>query len=331
MTATMIRSAVLSGYVDVALSLGLDPMLLLRSVGIGSAGLTASDIWLPVTAVDQLLERSAAAANCDDVGLRLAERRGLSNLGPVALVAREEPDIRSAVQIALRNITLHNEALRIRLTETNSLTTIHVQAAEGVSLGRQFRQLAVGAPCRILCDFLGPTWRPVSVRFAHPAPPDLDAYYRILGPSIEFDQSSDGIVCYSHDLDAANPLADPLLRPYVRDYLRTLAPSGESIADQARAVIESLLPTQRCSAAVLADRLGMGRRTLYRHLADAGETFTSILDTTRLDLAHRYLTQHDRALTDIATELGFSELSAFSRWFRRHTGHSPSQFRRHQS
>ncbi|MFI7195478.1 helix-turn-helix domain-containing protein [Nocardia nova] len=44
-------------------------------------------------------------------------------------------------------------------------------------------------------------------------------------------------------------------------------------------------------------------------------------------LAHRYLIRHDRTLSDIAAELGFSELSAFSRWFRRHAGQSPSRIR----
>ncbi|WP_330230075.1 AraC family transcriptional regulator [Nocardia sp. NBC_00508] len=325
--ATMVRSAVLSGYVDLALSLGVDPMLLLRSVGIGPAGLAASDTWLPAAAVGQLLERSALETHCDDFGLRLAQRRGLSNLGPVALVAREEPDIRSAMYIALRYVTLHNEALRTRIAETNSLTTIHIQPAPGISLGRQSIELAVGATCRILREFLGHAWHPISVCFTHAAPAELDTHRQILGPSIEFDQDFDGIVCYSRDLDAPNPLADALLRPYARQYLRTLAPSGESTADQVRALIESMLPTQRCSAATVADRLGMDRRTLHRHLVRSGETFTTILDTTRLDLAHRYLTRDDRTLTDIATELGFSELSAFSRWFRHHTGHSPSRSR----
>ncbi|MEU0506703.1 AraC family transcriptional regulator [Nocardia sp. NPDC005998] len=324
---TMVRSAVLSGYVDLALSFGLDPMLLLRSVGIGPAGLTASDTWLSAAAIDQLLERSAIETGCDDFGLRLAQRRSLSNLGPVALVAREEPDIRSALRIALRYITLHNEALRIRLIETNGLTTIHIQQAPGVSFGRQSVELAVGATCRILREFLGNAWHPVSVCFTHAAPAEPGTHNQILCPAIEFDQDFDGIVFYSRDLDAPNPLADPLLRPYAREYLRTLTPADESTADQVRAVIESLLPTQRCSAATVARQLGMDRRTLHRHLTRSGETFTTLLDATRLDLAHRYLTQHDRTLTDIATELGFSELSAFSRWFRHHTGTSPSRSR----
>ncbi|PSR70262.1 AraC family transcriptional regulator [Nocardia sp. MDA0666] len=325
--APMVRSAVLSGYVDLALSLDVDPMLLLRSVGVGAAALTASDMWLPAYALDLLMERTARESNCETFGLRLAARRGLANLGPVALVAREEPDIRSALHIALRHIALHNEALRTRFSETGSLTTILIQSAPGVALGRQSIELTVGATCRILREFLGRDWHPLSVCFTHGAPAQRTDDHRILGPSIEFDQSFDGIVCYSHDLDAANPLADPLLRPYARDYLRSLASPDETISGRVRVIIETLLPTQQCSAATVADHLGMDRRTLHRQLQRDGESFLTLLNSTRLDLAHRYLTHHDRTLSDIAAELGFSELSAFSRWFRHHTGHAPSHVR----
>ncbi len=323
----MVRSAVLGGYVDLTLSLGVDPMLLLRSVGIGAAALTASDTWLPATDVDQLLERTAHETNCEEFGLLLAARRGLTNLGPVALVAREEPDIRSALHIVLRHIALHNEALRTRLTQTDSLTTIHVQAAPDASLGRQSTELAIGATCRILREFLGQDWHPLTVCFTHDGPAQRGRAYQILGPSIEFEQSFDGIVCFTHDLDTANPLSDPLLRPYAREYLRSLAPAGESTTEQVRAIIETLLPTQQCTATTVADRLGMDRRTLHRHLARNGETFTTVLNAARLDLAHRYLPHRDRSLSDIAAELGFSELSAFSRWFRQQTGHSPGSTR----
>ncbi|WP_433560487.1 AraC family transcriptional regulator [Nocardia sp. CA-151230] len=325
--APMVRSAVLSGYVDLALSLDVDPMLLLRSVGIGAAALTASDLWLPADALDLLMERTAHESNCETFGLRLAARRGLANLGPVALVAREEPEIRSALTIALRHIALHNEALRTRLSETGSLTTILIQSAPGFVLGRQSIELTVGATCRILREFLGQDWHPLSVCFTHGAPAQRTDDHPILGPSIEFDQSFDGIVCYSHDLDSANPLADPLLRPYARDYLRSLAAPDETISGRVRAIIETLLPTQQCSAATVADHLGMDRRTLHRQLQRDGESFLTVLNSTRLDLAHRYLTHHDRTLSDIATELGFSELSAFSRWFRHHAGHAPGHLR----
>jgi AraC-like DNA-binding protein len=55
---------------------------------------------------------------------------------------------------------------------------------------------------------------------------------------------------------------------------------------------------------------------MHRHLANEGETFSSLLDSVRSELATRYIDNRDRSLTTTAELLGFSALSAFSRWFR---------------
>ena len=89
------RYAALNGYADLSRSLGTDPSELLRRCGLDPAGLALPDRWVPAVAVATLLERSAQASGQDDFGLRLAERRRFSNLGPLSLVIREEPDVRS--------------------------------------------------------------------------------------------------------------------------------------------------------------------------------------------------------------------------------------------
>jgi len=61
---------------------------------------------------------------------------------------------------------------------------------------------------------------------------------------------------------------------------------------------------------------GMDRRSVHRHLVRDKETFSSIVDAVRAELATRYLTTTDRPLADVADLLGFSGLSALSRWFR---------------
>ncbi|MCC3312913.1 AraC family transcriptional regulator [Nocardia africana] len=322
----MVRSAVLNGYVDLALSLGLNPHPLMRTVGIDPAAVADTDGWLPAEAINRLLELSATETACEDFGLRLAAARGISTLGPIGLVAREEPDVRSALEILLRHGNLHNEALNTRLTENNGLATVRVQAAPGATLGRQAVELVVAATCRILRDLLHEDWKPLTTCFTHPAPAAVDVHHRMLSDTIDFGCEFDGIVFYGRDLDATNPLADPLLRPYTRQYLQSLAVPGDTTADQVRRAIESLLPTQRCSAAQVAHSLGMDRRTLHRHLTRTGETFSSILDTVRTDLAQRYVARQDRTMTEIAADLGFSELSAFSRWFHTRFGCAPTQW-----
>ena len=77
----------------------------------------------------------------------------------------------------------------------------------------------------------------------------------------------------------------------------------------------------------MAEHLNVDRRTVHRHLSRAGETFTSIVDCVRAELAIRLVESGDRPLAEVAERLGFSALSAFSRWFRRRFSCSVSAWR----
>jgi AraC-like DNA-binding protein len=82
-----------------------------------------------------------------------------------------------------------------------------------------------------------------------------------------------------------------------------------------------------CSADRVARHLCVDRRTLRRHLTWEGETFSSLLDFVRAELAVRYRGGRDRPLASVAELLGFSALSAFSRYFSGRFGCSVSQWR----
>jgi AraC-like DNA-binding protein len=71
----------------------------------------------------------------------------------------------------------------------------------------------------------------------------------------------------------------------------------------------------------------MDRRTLQRHLAVEGTSFTLLLESTRRNLAESLLTSSGRPLQRVAEMLGFSSLSAFAHWFRRQFGRSASEYR----
>jgi undecaprenyl-diphosphatase len=73
--------------------------------------------------------------------------------------------------------------------------------------------------------------------------------------------------------------------------------------------------------------LGVDRRTVHRMLAREGHTFTSVLETTRRDLAERMVRNPNRSLTEVAETLAFSSHRNFTRWFRSQFGCSPSQWR----
>jgi AraC-like DNA-binding protein len=98
------------------------------------------------------------------------------------------------------------------------------------------------------------------------------------------------------------------------------------VSQKVRELVRLLLSSGNCSAEKVARGLGVDRRTVHRHLAAVGETFSSVLNEARIEIAAQLLASH-RPLAEIAERLGFSGAPAFSRWFRQSFGCSPSSWR----
>lgn len=327
----LVRSASLTHYVEVARSVGLDPYRQLAAAGIDRYALLDPDRMLPADAVAGLLEQSARAAGIEDFGLRMAASRELSNLGPLALVMREEPTLRRAIESMSRYLRLHNQALAARVEESDGLVLIRAVLDGPLGTVRQSVELVVGVLYRTLQRFIGPSWKPHGVCFSHAPPASTFIHRGLFGVAVRFNQEFDGIVCRAADLEVPLPSYDPSMAQQVRQYLDALlVQSGGNMVDDVRRLILALLPLGICSVERIAEQLGVDRRTVHHHLSRDGENYSSVLDGVRKELAMRYAQNRQRPLFDIATLLGFSSLSAFSRWFSGQFGCSVTQWRARQ-
>lgn len=323
-----VRCASLDGYVDLATRLGLDPAALMRAVGLDVLDLAVPDKWIPAAPVSRLLQLSATRSGREDFALLLSERRRLSTLGPLSVVLREEPDLRSALELLTRYERSYNEALRLRLAEEGGLASLRMWLELGEPAPvRQSLELAAAALMGIIRTLFGRAWEPLSVCFSHSAPADLSTHRRLFGPRLQFEHEFTGLVFYGSQLDARNAMADPLMRAYSAQFLGSMPTRARHTTDEVKDLVEVLLPVGRCSNRQVARSLGVTTRTLHRRLADSDETFSSIVHSARLALAERYLANDRYSLTEISALLGFSAPSAFSRWFRQHHGVTPREWR----
>ena len=120
-----------------------------------------------------------------------------------------------------------------------------------------------------------------------------------------------------------------------KEFLRTAPESillkyknGSSLTARVRRRLRQFLPGTVPDFEELAVEMSMTPATMRRRLNEEGESYQSIKDQLRRDLAISYLSHSRRSVMDIAVELGFSERSAFHRAFRKWTGASPGEFRR---
>jgi AraC-like DNA-binding protein len=94
-----------------------------------------------------------------------------------------------------------------------------------------------------------------------------------------------------------------------------------------RRVLRTKLLKEDCSAAMVARLFSMHRRTMNRHLRTEGLAFREVANEIRFEIACELLESTDMTLSQVAAILRYSELSAFTRAFRRWSGQAPSAWR----
>jgi len=324
----LIRSACLTHYAEVARSVGLDPVEMLRKVQLPVSCLERPDLRIAVAGVRRLLESSAAAAGIDEFGLRMADRGGLSNLGSVALVVREQATIGNAIEALSRFIHIHHEGMRLKIERHEDVVTISITLRGGRPRApRQSTEMALGSIHRIIGSLFGDDWQPLDVHLGH-APPRNRRYYRsFFRCNVIFNSEIDAILLAARDLDRPIPSAHPLIAHYLRQRVEAIENRSSNWDDKVAELVRSLLPAGECSIERVAGHLACDRRTIHRHLAARGTSFSEILDTERSDLAMRLIEDGERPLKEMAALLGFSAQSAMARWFRARFGCSISQWR----
>jgi AraC-like DNA-binding protein len=326
---TLTRSASLTDYDHVARSVGLDPFRMLRMARLPASVLDDPDMTISADSVGWLLEESARLSGQEAFGLLLAETRSLANLGMLALVIREEPTLRAAVQSLVRYMRLQNAGVQPRLDEDQGdVALLHVGVnMQRHGVWRQTIEMSTGIGLRALRALTRNTFKPVAICFTHERPANLDVHHRVLGPEVEFSHECNAIVCRSADLDMPISAADPALNREVKRWLdMQLANLRDEPVARARQIVRMLLPSGLCSVDRVAQHLGMHRRTLNRQLAVEGESVSTIINAVRAELSQELLANSKRKLYEVAELLGFSTAGDFSRWFRGQFGMTPSDW-----
>ena len=106
-----------------------------------------------------------------------------------------------------------------------------------------------------------------------------------------------------------------------------LSAGADDLIGRVQRELNRALPGGEATLEAVARRLGLSPASLYRRLRERGAEFTHLRRQLRYELAVGHVRERRLPLTEVALLLGYSELSAFSRAFRRWTGVSPARYR----
>ena len=326
---SQVRATALLDFPAVALEAGIDPYAALRAARIDPAILARPDITIAADRVAWLLDGVAERSGIADLGIRIAMRRRLANLGVAGLVLGQQPTVRDALEMAKKYGHLLSNALSLHIEEGGGTATLMVGIAIGSSApGRQSRELGLAAYVHLFRLLLGATWAPLSVHFSHSPPKGPTLHRRFFGCRVQFDSPLDGFECRSADLDRVNTNADAALAGYASSLLDALpGQRGNATTSVVTRLIHALLPMGRASIQDVARAMSRNVRSLQRDLAAEGTAFQTLLSDARSMLAVEMLRTTFQSVEVIAERLGYSHPSAFIRFFKSRHGVSPGDWK----
>ena len=313
------------------MTLGYDPVPFLHTRGIDSKMLLDPDATVPMSACVGLLADGVRATGDDNLGLHVAEHAELGSFDVHFYAMVSSPTLGAAFERVCRYQRLIHETSQVRLEKSGDRALLSHRLPGGMAAPRQTAELLLAAWVRAGRVATRTKWSPAEVRFAHRAPRDCGEHARFFGGPLRFATGENALVLPTALLDLPCRRTDPLRRRrcwigYAADWLS--APRPATLAERARAALSEDLQVGNVTARVSAARLAASVRTLHRALAAEGTSYRRLLDQLRLDIAERHLRDDRMSVAEVGVlPLGFSEISAFHRAFKRWTGRTPVTFR----
>jgi AraC-like DNA-binding protein len=322
----------MTGLVETITAAGGNPDHILRTCGLERLTLTNSEGFIPSLIFARILEEAARATADECFGLHFGEHFNPKDIGALVYVVVNSPTVAAAIQNVERYLHVHNQAANLSFSIEGECGYLRFLLADLPSDStRQHNEYSMAVVFNTFRIIAGSQWTPREVQFAHETPERTSEHLRVFTAPVSFGCATNALVVERDFLDRQVPAADPrlyrILKQHAERILTETPREGELIAAVRRAIAESMREGDPKLARVIK-KISMSRRTLERRLKEDGVVFKKLVDDTRRRFALDYLKNRKHRLTEIAFLLGYSEVSAFNRAFKRWTDSTPLEHRR---
>ena len=308
---------------------GVDPGPLMDAAGLAPAMLEDTETAIPFVASGRLLALCAERTGCAHFGLLTGQRAGLSALGVLGLVMQNSPDVRTALQTLDRLFAHHDGGGVLVLRTEPARVTIGYRVPDPAIPGAdQIVDCALAVTVQVMRSLCGEEWRAVEALVAHPRPADAAPLQSLVGAKLHFDAEETVLNFDPSWLDHRLSHAQPAVRDMLLAFMTGARTEATCVhCDDVRRVLRTRITQGDATLADVADALGLHPRTLNRRLAASGTTFKELANEIRHETARQLLEQTTMPLDRIATLLGYTAASSFTRSFRSRAGMPPAAWR----
>lgn len=263
------------------------------------------------------------------ISLRVGEKASMQNFSDLGYATRLEANLASVIEA---NIGI--QSLRQNMFLTSFVPggkppfLLWDYHSDYVTAYAPFIEFSVATYARLSRQILGEPPLLRSVYFRHKARFEPGRYEAAFGCPVQFSMPETRMEIAARQLFRPSPHANPALFHIAADRYHQPAEwmaEGKLHAAYSYFYLSNEVDKSPPTLDRMAASFGIAERTLRRNLVEEGYPFRELLERVRKDLCELYFMEEKRSLGEIALLLGYSDLSAFTRAYRRWYGHPPSK------
>jgi len=311
---------------------GVDRVKLLAQVGLDPEKLKDPDNRIHGKTLGALVQAATELSGDDNFPLYWAKNFQPEYIGLVRYIVMYSPSLREGFISANKYMRIIGDTFTYHLADTGDITALEINILDDDVLPYK-RFMMEGHMARLAMLFrelFGKKVNPISVHFEHNVPSSRKALDDFFNCDIEFAAPQYKLRVPKSLMDSpiamANPQLNSMLLHQADELLATITDS-ETMGRKVSKEVMNLISKNEASLENVAKCIGVRERTIQRQLKMEGYSFNELRKNVRIEMANQYLLKRDFSISEIAYLLGFSEPSAFHRFFKKLTGKTPKSFR----
>jgi AraC-like DNA-binding protein len=316
---------------DYLLDREVDPDLVFSKCGIPSKNSEDYDVPIPVHQIALVLELAAEVTDNPRMGMNMGQQYHYEAGSLLIMAVLAAPNVAAG----LKCLNQYDKYVDTGITTTFNFDSATAQfssdiiAPESVKLD-QLNEYLITFLVRTLNIATRKNMPLQQVSLRHKSDRNVKALEAFFDAPVKFSQTSNKLYFDRDYLQQRFLSSNSLLFDVLTNALDTyFSPSAETsdFVDRVSREIIRCGPDESPTAENIAQRLAISPRTLRRRLADEEHSFQGAKNLAREKRAKYYLGHTNMSLSEISFELGYSEMSAFSRAFRTWRGVTPQAYR----
>jgi AraC-like DNA-binding protein len=290
----------------------------------------SDDLWIPYSWAFDLWREADKLCGDPLLGLKVGQRFDLARLDALGYACMSCKTLGEGYELTTRYYRLVESTVDLKVDQNDSSFVLRFIDKIGDKAPTLYNEYVAAAVFAGGCRAAGKRIPLNRVLLPHVDSQNQKSLQEYFGCPIEFGASEIAIEFPSEVYQIPMAQPDPAFKKMMEIEIARLlayAPVSNPLLGQIQAFISVNLSHPNLSLDWLSLQLGMSGRTLDRRLRENGVTYTQLLDSVRSSVAKVLIQEARFSMSEIAFQLGFSELSVFTRSFKKWTGQSPSEYK----